>query len=63
MPYLLSEWRARIQHVLGEYKAASFSVSRLIRQVAADTSTIADEASVREYLSRAHANEGCFKAI
>ena len=61
MPYLLSEWRAHIQEVLGEYKAASFSVSRLIKQVAADASTIADEAWVREHLSRAHANlEGTY---
>ena len=61
MPYLLSEWRAHIQEVLGEYKAASFSVSRLIGQVAADASAIANEAAVREHLTRAHANlEGTY---
>ena len=61
MPYLLSEWRAHIQEVLGEYKAASYAVSRLIRQVATDAGTIADEAWVREHLARAHANlEGTY---
>ncbi len=33
MPYLLSEWRAHIQEVLGEYKAASKSQLRVRTQI------------------------------
>jgi hypothetical protein len=61
MPYLLSEWRGHIQQVLGEFKAARKAVDRLKSQVDADASLIADEAWVREHLSRASANlEGTY---
>ncbi len=61
MPYLLFEWRAHIQEVLGKFKAASVSVARLRNQVAADASTIADEPWVREHLGRTYENlEGTY---
>lgn len=61
MPYLLSEWRAHIQEVWGEYKAANFAVLRLHEQVKADASIVAGEHGVREYLSSAGTNlEGTY---
>ncbi len=61
MPYLLSEWRAHVQEVWGEFKAASVSVARLKRQVDADASTLADEPGIREHLTRTHLNlEGTY---
>jgi hypothetical protein len=61
MPYLLSEWRAHIQEVAGEFKAASVSVSRLKDQIDADANTVAGEPWVREHLARTYANlEGTY---
>ena len=60
MPYHLSERRAHIQEVLGEFKAARLSVSRLKMQVDADASTIAGEPG-GEHLARAAMNlEGTY---
>ena len=36
MPYLLSDWRGRIQVAVGEYRAAREALNRLKTQVAAD---------------------------
>ncbi len=61
MPYLLSEWRAHIQEVWGEYQAARFAVRRLHEQVKADANIVAGEHGVREYLSPADTNlEGTY---
>jgi hypothetical protein len=61
MPYLLSEWRAHIQEVWGEYQAAKFAVLRLHEQVNADANIVAGEHGVREYLSSADTNlEGTY---
>ncbi len=61
MPYLLSEWRAHIQEVWGEFKAARLAVSRLKEQVNADANIVAGEYGVREHLSSADANlEGTY---
>ena len=61
MPYLLSEWRAHIQEVWGEFKAARLAVSRLKEQVNADANIVAGEDGVREHLSSADANlEGTY---
>jgi len=61
MLYLLSEWRAHIQEVWGEFKAARFAVSRLKEQVNADANLVAGEHGVREHLSSADANlEGTY---
>ena len=61
MPYLLSEWRAHIQEVWGEFKAARLAVSRLKEQVNADANIVAGEHGVREHLSSADANlEGTY---
>jgi hypothetical protein len=61
MPYLLSEWRAHIQEVWGEYQAARFAVLRLHEQVNADANIVAGEHGVREYLSSADTNlEGTY---
>ncbi|MBS0261244.1 MAG: hypothetical protein JSS02_04750 [Planctomycetes bacterium] len=56
MPYLLSEWRAHIQEVWGEFKAARLAVSRLKEQVHADATIVSGEHEVRERLSSADAN-------
>jgi len=61
MPYLLSEWRAHIQEVWGEFKAARLAVSRLNEQVNADANIVAGQLAVREHLSSADANlEGTY---
>ena len=61
MPYLLSEWRAHIQEVWGEYQAAKFAVLSLHEQVKADANIVAGEHGVREYLSSADTNlEGTY---
>ena len=61
MPYLLSEWRAHIQEVWGEYQAAKFAVLRLHEQVNADANIVAGEHGAREYLSSADTNlEGTY---
>ncbi len=61
MPYLLSEWRAHIQEVLGEFKAARVAVSRLNSQMDVDANTVSGEFGIREHLSRADANlEGTY---
>lgn len=61
MPYLLSEWRARIQEVWGEYQVARFAVSRLHAQVEENANIVAGEHGVREYLSPANVNlEGTY---
>ncbi len=61
MPYLLSEWRAHIQEVWGEYQAAKFAVLRLHEQVNADANIVAGEHGVREYLTSADTNlEGTY---
>jgi hypothetical protein len=61
MPYLLSEWRAYIQNVWGEFKAARLAVSRLTEQVNADANIVVGQTAVREHLSSAHANlEGTY---
>jgi hypothetical protein len=61
MPYLLSEWRAHIQEVWGEFKAARLAVSRLKVQVNGDANILAAEPGAREHLSAADANlEGTY---
>jgi hypothetical protein len=61
MPYLLSEWRAHIQEVWGEFKAARLAVTRLNEQVNADANIVAGQLGVREHLSSADANlEGTY---
>lgn len=61
MLYLLSEWRAHIQEVWGEYQTAKFAVLRLHKQVKADANIVAGEHRVREYLSAADTNlEGTY---
>ncbi len=51
MPYLLSEWRGRIQHAVGEHRVARVALLRLKAQAAADASQV--HSSVSEYLREA----------
>jgi hypothetical protein len=59
MPYLLSEWRGRIQRAAGEYRVAREALDRLKAQMAADASAV--HSSLSEYLRQADLNlEGTF---
>lgn len=61
MPYLLSEWRDRIQQVWGEFRAARVAVTRLNEQVHADANVVAGQLEVRAHLSSANTNlEGTY---
>ena len=61
MPYRLSERRAHIQEVLGEYEAEKISIVRLKNQVQADAGVLGDDPGVKKHLFRAHANlEGTY---
>ena len=59
MPFLLSEWRGRIQKAAGEYRVAREALDRLNAQMAADANSV--HPSLSEHLRQADLNlEGTY---
>ena len=59
MPYLLSEWRGRIQRAVHEYEVAREALDRLKSQAVADASAV--HSSLSEHLPQAELNlEGTY---
>jgi hypothetical protein len=59
MPYLLSEWRGRIQNAVGEYRLTREALNRLKSQVAANANSL--HSSLSEHFQHADLNlEGTY---